>query len=136
MRGGVDTPGNEDDDGTIDTSVKATIYTFNAEDGPRKRITELDVPYNPRNNLPTLCIRQQKFNTSRFKALNSSLDLTHEQNRNLNMHQKELLNWHYKLGHCGFHQLKWMARMGKLPSKNAKKPVSYTHLTLPTIYSV
>ena len=29
------------------------------------------------------------------------------------MYQKELLTWHNKLGHVGFHQLKWMARMAR-----------------------
>ena len=42
-------------------------------------------------------------------------------NLNLNVHQKELLKWHYKLGYIGFKHLQWLIRNNRIPvSGNAK----------------
>ena len=121
LRGGVDTPGNEDDDGNIDTSAFATLYTFNPDQGYNHRIAEHKLRYNPTNNLPILPLRLPEPSKATAHALNASIELTTKSNTNLTNYQKELLAWHYKLGHVGFHQLKWMARMGKIPSRNQKR---------------
>ena len=34
---------------------------------------------------------------------------TNSNNINLNNNEKQLLRWHYKLGHCGFGLLQWMS---------------------------
>ncbi|KAI2490896.1 hypothetical protein MHU86_23661 [Fragilaria crotonensis] len=57
---------------------------------------------NPQNNLPT----SEAYNaTDPFKAadaLVSIVNTVHERNLNLNEAEKELLRWHYRLGHVGF----------------------------------
>ena len=35
-----------------------------------------------------------------------------EQNPNLSYLQKVLLQWHFKLGHCGFTTMKWLGQTG------------------------
>ena len=48
-----------------------------------------------------------------------------EENQNLSVGQKELLKWHFKLGHIGFDWLQWLARRKLLPYKiaNVEKPL-------------
>ena len=40
--------------------------------------------------------------------------VTDERNQNLTHLQKNLLKWHFKLGHLGFQQLQWVGRQGWL----------------------
>ncbi|MGH7974178.1 MAG: hypothetical protein ACREBR_01535, partial [bacterium] len=37
-------------------------------------------------------------------------------NQNLTAHQKQLLKWHFRLGHTGFDHVKWLARKGFIPN--------------------
>ena len=40
--------------------------------------------------------------------------ITDEANQNLTNNQKNMLQWHWKLGHVGFQQLQWIGRQGWL----------------------
>ena len=91
LRGGVDTPGNEDEEGNIDTNATATMYTFNPDQGPSKRIEEHHLRFNPSNNLPFVHLRMPNPNAKVVEALNASIELTSEKNKNLTIYQKELL---------------------------------------------
>ena len=51
-------------------------------------------------------------------ALN--LCVSDEINQNLTETKKELLKWHFKLGHLGLKWLQWLARKGFLPEILAK----------------
>lgn len=44
-----------------------------------------------------------------------------ENNQNLTGTQKELLRWHFHLGHIGFEHIKWLARSGFIPVTNPKQ---------------
>ena len=101
LRGGVDTPGNENEDGSIDRSTFATLYTFDPST-PSTRITSVALHYNISNNLPIVRLRLPQPNQHAAKALTASIHLTSQHNHNLSQHQKELLAWHFKLGHVGF----------------------------------
>ncbi|KAI2494231.1 hypothetical protein MHU86_20288 [Fragilaria crotonensis] len=67
---------------------------------------------NPQNNLPT----SEAYNaTDPFKAadaLVSIVNTVHERNLNLNEAEKELLRWHYRLGHVGFKKVQFILRSG------------------------
>ena len=67
---------------------------------------------NPQNNLPT----SEAYNgTDPFKAadaLVSIVNTVHEQNLNLTEAEKELLRWHYRLGHVGFKKVQFLLRSG------------------------
>ncbi|KAI2495283.1 hypothetical protein MHU86_19254 [Fragilaria crotonensis] len=67
---------------------------------------------NPQNNLPT----SEAYNaTDPFKAadaLVSIVNTVHERNLNLNEAEKELLCWHYRLGHVGFKKVQFILRSG------------------------
>ncbi|MGH7974322.1 MAG: hypothetical protein ACREBR_02255 [bacterium] len=38
--------------------------------------------------------------------------VTQDENKNLTAHQKQLLKWHFRLGHTAFDHVKWLARRG------------------------
>ncbi|KAI2513070.1 hypothetical protein MHU86_1362 [Fragilaria crotonensis] len=67
---------------------------------------------NSQNNLPT----SEAYNaTDPFKAadaLVSIVNTVHERNLNLNEAEKELLRWHYRLGHVGFKKVQFILRSG------------------------
>jgi hypothetical protein len=66
------------------------------------------------NNLPT----SQFYNQSDVNVLVEALQTTHTtvsaKNYNLNEPQKELLCWHYHLGHLGFRKIQSLMRSGVL----------------------
>jgi hypothetical protein len=45
-------------------------------------------------------------------------------NANLSNAQKELLRWHFRLGHVGFYHIQWMIRVGRLKVANPKAVAS------------
>ena len=68
------------------------------------------VMVNPQNNLPT----SDAFNGQEpFKAadaLVATISEVHETNHNLSEAEKELLRWHYRLGHIGFKKIQFLLR--------------------------
>jgi len=83
-------------------------------------LSRLTVPYDRYSNLPiitgTFPGQKQRF----VKALAAAIDVTEEGNKNLSADQKELLRWHFRLGHVGMGHLQWMIRSGKVPVRNQK----------------
>jgi hypothetical protein len=53
-------------------------------------------------------------------ALSAALSVTDDHNTNLTTAQKELLKWHYRLGHVGFKWLQWLIRAGRLVVMNKR----------------
>ena len=76
------------------------------------------IPYNRRNNLPMLSPLSSASSVSgctkslfSFQDLSSSaltLSLTDETNQNITSPQKELLVWHWRLGHLGFGWIQYL----------------------------
>ena len=76
----------------------------------------IDVFVSPANNLPiSTCFR---YNGLQDAAANytESVSATHAQNHNLSEPQKELLRWHYRLGHIGLRTIQFILRTGVLAS--------------------
>ena len=73
---------------------------------------QLSFPYQQHNNLPLMfldfCVNQAGLTGQQTLNLTTSLELERtytlldENNYNLTKHAKELLLWHYRLGHAGF----------------------------------
>jgi hypothetical protein len=67
---------------------------------------------NTQNNLPT----SEAYNvTDPIKAADALLSIVntvHKQNLNLTEAEKELLRWHYRLGHVGFKKVQFLLRYG------------------------
>ena len=59
-----------------------------------------------------------------IKALASSVCVTNKANQNLTPSQKELLRWHFRLGHIGFQHVQWLIRTGRLKVQGNSKSVA------------
>jgi hypothetical protein len=73
--------------------------------------TSLEFPYNNGSNLPLMLPNHQvhigatridKNFLQSAECLSTFLSVAHETNQNINASQKELLLWHWKLGHASF----------------------------------
>jgi GAG-pre-integrase domain len=81
--------------------------------------TKLYVPFCGSNNLPV----SAAFNKAALaqRAADIHLCVTDESNQNLSEPQKELLQWHFRLGHINFDSIQLLLRSGALAtSKGAK----------------
>jgi hypothetical protein len=47
-------------------------------------------------------------------AMNTTITEVHEANHNLSEPEKELLRWHYRLGHISFRKIQFLFRSGIL----------------------
>ena len=82
------------------------------------------VKYNPKNNLPTHKSTLPNQREKEAKALTNAVCVTNEANQNLIHTQKELLGWHFRLGHIGFQHVKWLIRIGRLKVHGNSKAVA------------
>ena len=66
------------------------------KDEPVERVY---VKYDPKNNLPTHKPTLHNQREKDFKALTSAVSVNNKANQNLAPSQKDLIRWHFKLGH-------------------------------------
>ena len=74
---------------------------------------DCDCPYNS-SNLPVITLSTPNATKEQLAALNACV--TKEVNQNLTPPQKELLKWHYRLGHLGLQRVQALLRSGALGS--------------------
>ena len=74
---------------------------------------DCDCPYNS-SNLPVITLSTPNAMKEQLAALNACV--TKEANQNLTPPQKELLKWHYRLGHLGLQRVQALLRSGALGS--------------------
>jgi hypothetical protein len=85
--------------------------------------SKLEFPYNPGSNLPLMLPDWKPLigftyeERVGFKAETESvfLSVADESNQNIMASQKELLQWHWRLGHANF---KWIQRLASTPRKS------------------
>ena len=82
------------------------------------------VKYDPNNNLPTHEANLPNQREKEAKALTNAVCVTNEANQNLTPSQKELLRWHFILGHIGFQHVQWLIRTGRLKAQGNSKAVA------------
>jgi len=99
-------------------SVNGHVWQIEANpDDPTE--TAIDVHNNPTTNLPTSTGLHPESLAYTAKAFQNTVSTTHAQNLNLSEPQKELLRWHYKLGHIGLQAVQFLMRQGALASTEA-----------------
>ena len=81
----------------------------------------IDVFIDPANNLPTsVCFKQEEINKLTVNYA-ESITATHSENHNLPEPHKELLRWHYRLGHIGLRTVQFLMRSGALATSQSKQ---------------
>jgi hypothetical protein len=98
--------------------------------------SELEFPYNPGSNLPLMlpsvnqAVAGLTFEDSQYLTrptlLSSFLSVADETNQNLTASQKELLVWHWKLGHAGFQWVQHLASTPREPLDGIDYPILHT----------
>ena len=101
------------------------------------RLTTIPVKFDPKSTLPvalawlpeanhfrefSFCAPSQSQESE--SKLNATICLTEEANANLTSSQKELLRWHYKLGHISFKQIQWLIRNKKIWTVSSSKAIA------------
>ena len=84
----------------------------------------IDIVINPINNLPTsTCMHKHSLQQL---AINFAehVTTTHQTNFNLSEPQKEILRWHYRLGHVGMRTVQFILRTGALAGTKASERLS------------
>ena len=110
---------NDNKSGSIVMDKSGTTLTLSNQ-------LSLYFEYHKGNNLPmatifppdmvaTVCM---KFNA--FTSHDVSNSLVEEHNQNLSQAQRELLQWHWKLAHCGFQQIQSLLRSSNMITSKFK----------------
>ena len=73
--------------------------------------TNVSISSNPFNCLPELSAQVPNYCNI---ALQACKNVSDKANVNMNIHQKELLKCHYKVGHISFCRLQWLIHNGKI----------------------
>ena len=101
-------------------TVEANRLTLSGIPGDSNRGPVM-VMVNPQNNLPTsdAFSGQEPFKAA--DALVATISEVHETNHNLSEAEKELLRWHYRLGHIGFKKIQFLLRTGVLSQTESSR---------------
>ena len=81
----------------------------------------IPVLINQQNNLPTSDVYNSKESFRAVEALNATITEVHSENQNLSSAEKELLRWHYRLGHISFKRVQFLIRTGVLSNTEANR---------------
>ena len=109
-------PGFEGVERFADLKIKPAMRGYSDMD-PLQTCT---MQFNRSNNLPIHTAQLPNAEAWTAQALGAAICETSKHNHNLDAAQKELLFWHFRLGHIGFAHIRFLARSGKLPVKNPK----------------
>ena len=89
-----------------------------------KPVERVYVKYEPKNKLPTHEYTLPNQREKEVNALTNTVCVTNEANQNLTPSQKELLLWHFRLGHIGFQHVQWLICTGCLKVHGNSKEVA------------
>ena len=89
-----------------------------------KPVERVNVKYDPNNNILTHKSILPNQREKEVKALTSAVCVTNEANQNLTPSQKEILRWHFRLGHIGFQHVQWLIYTGRLKVQGNSKAVA------------
>jgi hypothetical protein len=118
----------EQDAGELWCNAKRSVLTL--ADG-----SQLEFPYNPGSNLPLMLPDRTKTpvgftfeDKATFTALGDRafMSVADESNQNITASQKELLKWHWKLGHANFNWIQRLAAHSKLAPDGMSLPILRT----------
>lgn len=74
----------------------------------------IEVLVDPTNNLPTATAYASDIAPRVAMAMNASISATIRANHNISPAEKELLRWHFRLGHLSFRKIQFLMRTGVL----------------------
>ena len=72
-----------------------------------EHVERIYLKYDPKNNFPTHEATLPNQREKDAKAMKNDVCVTNEANQKLTPSQKELILWHFRLGHIGFQPVKW-----------------------------
>ncbi|MHA7811757.1 MAG: GAG-pre-integrase domain-containing protein, partial [Marinobacter adhaerens] len=98
-------------DERIELSGQAAILSGIPNDLSRASVR---APINPRNNLPMSQGFAVPMDFEQKEALSATVSPVAKSNHNLTEAEKELLRWHYRLGHLDFKKIKFLLGTGSL----------------------
>ena len=77
--------------------------------------------YNPVTNLPTTTIYNYQDIHKPAELLANTASVVDDHNRNLSQAEKELLKWHYRLGHLSFRKIQHLMKTGVLSNTESSR---------------
>ena len=89
-----------------------------------RSIGRVYIKYEPKNNLPTHESTLPNQRDKEFKVLPSDVCVTNKANQKLTPSHKELLRWHFRLGHIGFQHVQWLICTGRMKVQVNSKAVA------------
>lgn len=81
----------------------------------------IEILFDPSTNLPIGFAYSQDVGPVVSQAFNSVLSTVSSHNHNLSPAEKELLRWHYRLGHLDFKKIQFLMRTGVLASSESAR---------------
>lgn len=105
--------------------VAVDCIEFTLADG-----TMMTFPYNPHSNIPLMLTKEKEavglsYTDVSFLAkqnVASYLSVAAEINQNITASQKELLLWHWRLGHASFKRIQWLFAVPRDKENDSVKP--------------
>jgi hypothetical protein len=94
--------------------------------------TVLTFPYNQQSNIPLMLTKEHStvgltYSNVEFLAelynVSSYLSVAAEVNQNITAAQKELLCWHWRLGHAGFQWIQWLMAVPRDRPEGNEEPI-------------
>ena len=76
---------------------------------------------DPSNNLPTTHAYHHGAPMIGAQALSATISVVNDENSNLSEPEKELLRWHFRLGHLAFRRIQFLMRTGVLSHSHATR---------------
>ena len=116
---------------SIKVLANRLILSGEASDATRNPIIAM---VNPTTNLPTSEAYNPNDTQVATMAMNATITEVHEANHNLSEPEKELLRWHYRLGHISFRKIQFLFRSGILSRTELSRRLhsaAYKLMTLP-----
>ena len=110
-------------DETITVNSKALILSGSSVDTDRAAVTAYN---HVSTNLPTTIAYRHDIVHKPNQALANIVHTVDSENHNLNESEKELLRWHYRLGHLAFKKIQHLMRTGVLCSTESKRSLHTT----------
>ena len=100
--------------------ITGNNMTLSGKPGDPSR-APIQVPINSTNNLPTSLGYRYNHLQKGTKELHNVIGTTHDFNSNLSEAEKELLRWHFRLGHVSFRRVQHLLRSGALSHTEATR---------------
>ena len=95
----------------------------------------IEAPVNPSNNLPTSKLYSYEATSRQATSFAAEVTSVHQANANLSETEKELLRWHFRLGHLSFRRVQFLLRTGVLARSEGTRRLhtSASKLTSPPL---